>query len=104
MASSSEFHRLADIVVHPGRETFLAVALQRIGRHRDYDGVPRPLSSSRRRNSAVAVKPSISGHHAVHQDQRISFGGERLEGLGAVSNHLGRITEFAQLMLDDGPG
>ena len=50
--------RLADIVVHAGRQAHLAVTLHGVGGHGDDVGAP---ARQRRRTSPVASKPSITG-------------------------------------------
>ena len=76
-------HRLGDVVVHAGVEASLAVAVHRMGGHRDHRRAAALLAAAQLAGRLVAVHV---GHLAVHQDRVVAPRGERLERLAPVAD------------------
>ena len=58
-------YRLGEVIVHAGRDAHLAVALHRVGRHRDD---ARALAGAARADRARGLETVHFGHLHVHQD------------------------------------
>src|ERR1019366_1131056 len=77
-------HRFADVAVHSRVEAPLAVAIHRVGRHRDHRcAVVAVFAAAQLGGRLIAVH---FGHLAVHQDRVVALPGERLYGLASVTD------------------
>ena len=81
--------RLGQVVVHARGEAALAVALHRVGRHRDdrQRGGPRLLAAADLARGRVAVE---LGHLAVHEHERVASLGDARRAPAAVLGDLRR--------------
>ena len=87
-------HRLAQIVVHAGGQTGLAVLAQGVGGHRDDPralfGRPFVPDAPRR------LEPVHSGHLDVHEDDVVALPAQRVQSLLPVGGHVRRIAQPLQ--------
>ncbi|MGA1994360.1 MAG: hypothetical protein ABSH45_01160 [Bryobacteraceae bacterium] len=81
-----------DIVVHAGRETDLAGALEGFGGHGDDGRVPAGrFGAADRAGSGVAIH---FGHVAIHEDQRIGEKADHPDGFVAVGGDVDAEAEL----------
>src|SRR5882724_5490649 len=88
-------HRLGDVVVHPGGEAALAIALHGIRRHGD-DGHVRAyrrfaLADRGRRLVAIHLR-----HLAVHEHGMVADAGRGLDGFEPVRHHVHPAPELLE--------
>ena len=104
-------HWFGDIVVHAGRDAFLAVALHCVCRHSNDDNRRLVVWELRALllalpNKARHLQPAHFGHHDVHEDQIVWLPIERGERFHAIGRQVGTIAHLLEqadgdLLVDD---
>ena len=90
---AGQFHRFRKIVVHPSAQTSFPVGRHRVGR----DGDDRNARMDRCADTAGRFKAVHHRHLAVHQHQVVASVLDRFDGLGAIGDRGGLVSQLPQL-------
>src|SRR5581483_5891654 len=91
VANFVELDRLGDVIVHAGVETEFAVALEGVGG--DGDDLGLAFGRKAAANGAGGLEAVHLRHLHVHEHELVVAGGKDIEGLDAVGDGVGTVTE-----------